>query len=169
MYNTMREAFYALFTDDPIVWIKWIIVFAILVGGYVIAIKLYGPVSCRISRERKADIAKSLGHVIEAKLVSEWFDFSEEENNKHTRTYYCHAKYEYTLDGMTRIYKALFRDTRTAPRKLTLYYIKNPRRVFGVSDWHYENHKGFVLIPIIALPWILAAAAMILLRIPMPQ
>ena len=169
MDNTMREAFYGLFTDDPAVWMKWIVVFAVLIGGYVIAIKLYGRVSYRISRQRKADIARSRGHVIEADLVSEWFSVKEEENNHHTRIYFCHAKYEYTLDGATRTYKAMFRDTRTAPRKLTLYYVNSPRKVFGIRDWHYENHKAIVLLPVIALPWILAIAAMVLLRIPIPQ
>ena len=54
----LREAFYRTFTDDPVNWIKWIAVLAILVLGYVIAIPIYGKVSYRLSWERKRDIAK---------------------------------------------------------------------------------------------------------------
>ena len=65
----LREAFYRTFTDDPVNWIKWIAVLAILVLGYVIAIPIYGKVSYRLSWERKRDIAKSRNHIIQARLI----------------------------------------------------------------------------------------------------
>ncbi len=36
-----KEAFYDLFTDDPVNWIKWGVVFVILILGYVAAVPLY--------------------------------------------------------------------------------------------------------------------------------
>lgn len=39
---SITEALTGVFSDDPINWIKWGIVFAILIGGYIIAIPLYG-------------------------------------------------------------------------------------------------------------------------------
>ena len=48
-----KEALIGVFSDDPINWLKWGIVFAILIGGYIIAIPLYGKVSSRLSWERK--------------------------------------------------------------------------------------------------------------------
>ena len=36
-----KEAFYDLFTDDPVNWIKWGAVFVILILGYVAAVPLY--------------------------------------------------------------------------------------------------------------------------------
>lgn len=38
---SIKEALIGVFSDDPINWLKWGIVFAILIGGYIIAIPLY--------------------------------------------------------------------------------------------------------------------------------
>ena len=46
---SIKEALIGVFSDDPINWLKWGIVFAILIGGYIIAIPLYGKVSSRLS------------------------------------------------------------------------------------------------------------------------
>lgn len=48
---SIKEALIGVFSDDPINWLKWGIVFAILIGGYIIAIPLYGKVSSRLSWE----------------------------------------------------------------------------------------------------------------------
>lgn len=37
----IKEAFYDLFTDNPVNWVKWGVVFLILILGYVVAIPLY--------------------------------------------------------------------------------------------------------------------------------
>ena len=58
-----------MFTDDPVNWLKWAVVFAILIGGYAVAVPLYKKVSHGMSWERKRDIAKSRDHVIKASLV----------------------------------------------------------------------------------------------------
>ena len=47
-------------------------------------------------------------------------------------------------------------------------YLDNPRKLFSVEEYHYENHKAILLLPVIFLPWILALAAMFLLNIPLP-
>ena len=64
-----KEAFVRLFTDDPINWIKWGLVFAILIGGYILAVPLYRKISYLLSIERKRDIAKSKNHIVKATLV----------------------------------------------------------------------------------------------------
>ena len=38
---SITEALIGVFSDDPINWLKWGIVFAILIGGYIIAIPLW--------------------------------------------------------------------------------------------------------------------------------
>ncbi len=65
----IKEAFYDLFTDNPVNWVKWGVVFLILILGYVVAIPLYKKIQYRISWERKRDIARSRNHVIEATLL----------------------------------------------------------------------------------------------------
>ena len=52
---SIREALVGVFTDDPVNWAKWAVVFAILIGGYFIAIPLYKKVSHSVSLERKRD------------------------------------------------------------------------------------------------------------------
>ena len=57
---SIQEALTMMFTDNPINWIKWAVVFAILIGGYAIAVPLYKKASHGVTWERKRDIAKSL-------------------------------------------------------------------------------------------------------------
>ena len=45
----IKEALISLFTDDPLNWIKWGVVFAVLIVGYVIAIALYKKISYHLS------------------------------------------------------------------------------------------------------------------------
>ena len=42
---SIQEALITMFTDDPINWIKRAVVFAILIGGYAVAVPLYKKVS----------------------------------------------------------------------------------------------------------------------------
>lgn len=157
-----REMLYAVFTDDPINWLKWAVVFAVLIGSYFFSIPLYNKVSYEISWEKKRDIAIQRGHVLTAVLVSAWRSYGE---NSVT----WHAKYEYDFKGKTREYRALFHEPNSPSKKMDLYYLENPKRVFSCEEDHYENHKGFILIPLFFLPWILASLTLILLNITIPE
>ena len=46
---SIQEALITMFTDDPVNWLKWAIVFAVLIGGYAIAVPLYKKVSHGVS------------------------------------------------------------------------------------------------------------------------
>ena len=50
---SIQEALTTMFTDDPVNWLKWAVVFAILIGGYAVAVPLYKKVSHGVSWERK--------------------------------------------------------------------------------------------------------------------
>lgn len=76
--------------------------------------------------------------------------------------------YHYELQGEEREYHAYFKEPTRPPVYLYLYYLDNPRKLFSVEEYHYENHKAILLLPVIFLPWILALAAMFLLNIPLP-
>ena len=67
--EALKEAFYRTFTDDPVNWIKWGIVLAVFVIGYVVAIPIYGKIRYHISWERKRDIARQRNQMIEATLI----------------------------------------------------------------------------------------------------
>lgn len=126
---SIQEALVSMFTDDPRNWVKWGIVFAILIGGYVIAIPLYNKITAGLSWERKRDIAKSKDHIIKASLV-----------NKHpsgeVSRYNWRATYRYTLQGEERQYTAYFKHPgNAAPVLVSLLHRSSGQTVFlrGVS------------------------------------
>ena len=155
---SVREALVGLFTDDPINWIKWAAVFAVLIAGYIVAVPLYKKISRRLSIERKRDIAKSRNHIIKASLIS------KHPSGNVARHNWC-ASYRYTVQGHERQYAAYFKHPATPPLYLYLYYINDPNRLFSCDEYHYENHKSVLLFPVILLPWILACITLLLLRV----
>ncbi len=159
--EALKEAFYRTFTDDPVNWIKWGVVLVILVVGYVIAIPLYGKVRYRIGWERKRDIARQRNHIIKAILIDNW-------RSGNTGAYDCHATYQYSVNGKQKTYRALFVNRQSPPRILYLYYLNNPNKLFSYDEYHWENHKAVVLLPVMLLPWIMAIAAVFLLKIEIP-
>lgn len=105
---SIQEALITMFTDDPVNWLKWAIVFAVLIGGYAIAVPLYKKVSHGVSWERKRDIAKSRDHVIKASLA-------DKHPSGEVSRYDWHATYHYTIDGKERQYTAYFKHPSTPP------------------------------------------------------
>lgn len=156
-----REAFYDLFGDDPVNWMKWVVVFAVLILGYVIALPLYKKVEYRLSWDRKRDLARERDHVIEAVLEKKYP--SGEPGN-----YDWHAAYRYTVGGKQKKYNAFFKHPQTPPLRIFLYYLNNPGRVFSYEEYHYENHKAVLLLPVMLLPWILAILTFVVLGIEIP-
>lgn len=153
-----RNQFTETFTDNPVNWLKWVIVLIVFIAGFFIAFKvekLFAPIL--ESRERKKQIALERGNVIEAKLltrslrsyrkpgVDEWW-----------------GKYEYTVGGKTKIYHATFYHI-PPPHILRLYYVNNPKKLFSMEEYHYDLGKGLLLFPIRFLPFILGGLTVFLL------
>ena len=126
--------------------------------GYAVAVPLYKKVSHGVSWERKRDIAKSRGHVIEASLTGK-------HPTGEVSRYNWRAVYRYTVADEERQYVAHFKHPATPPLYLYLYYVDDPDKLFSCEEYHYENHKGLLLFPIIFLPWILAVLALVLLGV----
>ena len=129
---SIQEALITMFTDDPVNWLKWAIVFAVLIGGYAIAVPLYKKVSHGVSWERKRDIAKSRDHVIKASLA-------DKHPSGEVSRYDWHATYHYTIDGKERQYTAYFKHPSTPPLYLYLYYVDDPDKLFSCEEYHYEK------------------------------
>lgn len=89
-YMSIREALIHMFTGDPVNWLKWALVFAVLIGGYFVAIPLYGRLAHGMSWERKRDIARSRNHIIKASIVKKW-------PSGDVGHYNWHATYRYAL------------------------------------------------------------------------
>ena len=62
-----------------------------------------------------------------------------------------------------------FKHPSTPPLYLYLYYINDPCKLFSCDEYHYQNHKGLLLLPVIFLPWILALVVFALLGVEPPQ
>lgn len=155
---SIQEALTTMFTDDPVNWLKWAVVFAILIGGYVLALPLYKKVSYGTSWEKKRDIARGRDHVIKASLV-------DKHPSGEVSRYNWRAAYRYTINGEERRYTAYFKHLSTPPLYLYLYYVDDPNKLFSCEEYHYENHKAIFLFPVIFLPWILAGIALVLLGV----
>ena len=87
------------------------------------------------------------------------------ESWRRLSRYDWHATYHYTIDGKERQYTAYFKHPSTPPLYLYLYYVDDPDKLFSCEEYHYENHKGLLLLPVIFLPWILAGIALVLLGV----
>lgn len=157
-----QAAFYELFTDDPVNWVKWGIVFVVLILGYRFSIPLLKKVSYRLGLEYKRDLARERGHVIKAFIQHQY-------STGDPGSYNWHARYRYSIDGKERTYRAFFKHPSQPPRVLYLYYVNNPRRLFSMEEYHGGVLYGIVMLFVIFLPWILACIAIGLLGIPLPQ
>lgn len=157
-----QAAFTELFTDNPVNWVKWVIVFVVLIGGYCFAIPLSKKVTYRFGLEYKCDLARARGHVIKAFILDKY-------PTGDPGSYDWHAKYEYSLSDKTKIYRAFFKHPNSPPRVLYLYYVKNPKRVFARDEYHWNPLFGLLMLFFTFLPWILACSTMFLLQIPLPQ
>ncbi|MDI9518037.1 MAG: hypothetical protein QM266_01780 [Bacillota bacterium] len=161
--NEIKDGLIELFTDDPINWVKWIAVFTVLIATHFISVPLFNKVNYLLSWDRKGEKAKEKGNVIEATLIDVWKEVTES-------SWYYHATYEYIdLKGKKKKYYCFFIDPNYPSKKMELYYLDNPKKLFSVDEYHYENHKGIILIPIWVLPWVLAVITMMFLQIPIPQ
>lgn len=157
-----QEAFFELFTDDPVNWAKWAVVFAVLILSYFVSIPLAKKVSYRLGHAYKRDLARQRGHIIKAFIT-------DQHSSGDVGEYNWFAKYKYTLDGKEKVYRAYFNHPNRPPRVLYLYYVNSPRRVFSMDEYHWDVPLALLMLPIVFLPWILAALTMLALRIPLPN
>lgn len=155
-----REEFVKLFTDDPVNWAKWAAVFAVLIFSYCFSIPLFNKVSYRLGREYKRDLARKRGHIIKAFIL-------DQHPSGDAGKYDWYAKYEYSLDGNKKVYRAYFHYPNRPPRVIYLYYVNSPKRLFSMDEYHWDVPLGLIKLPVFFLPWILAVITMIVLQIPL--
>lgn len=155
-----REEFVKLFTDDPVNWAKWAAVFAVLIFSYCFSIPLFNKVSYRLGREYKRGLARKRGHIIKAFIL-------DQHPSGDAGKYDWYAKYEYSLDGNKKVYRAYFHYPNRPPRVIYLYYVNSPKRLFSMDEYHWDVPLGLIKLPVFFLPWILAVITMIVLQIPL--
>ncbi|MFI3214673.1 MAG: hypothetical protein R3Y24_15255 [Eubacteriales bacterium] len=138
--------------------VKYVAVFVTVVLGYIIIFPVYKKVSYAISYKRKRDIAVSRNHIIKAKRIKSSVRGSVNE-------YRSYGTYIYTMNGKEKKFKAMFKNSSMAPAMIDLMYVKNPKKVFCYEEYHWENYKAIILLPIMAFPWVLGMIAVWLLQL----
>lgn len=136
--ETIREELTQFFSNDPIIWGKWILVLAAFVLTYVIRIKFNIDDKVDPSKRLDKKVQKAIDnkHIINATLIS-----SHVNRDRDT----CYGKYEYEINGVKHKYRARFKGTY--PRRiLHLYYEENTRKVFTNEEEHYY---GLILLPLV--------------------
>ena len=66
--------------------------------------------------------------------------------------YNWHTTYRYSSDGEEKHYNAYFNNPNTPPLNMELYYLDNLKKLFSYAEYHWENHKGIILLLLMALP-----------------
>lgn len=154
----IKEVLLEVFTDDPVNWIKWILVYMVLIFGYIAILPLYRKIGYWLSYHRKRELAESKGHVFDAKMIEH---YSVDNLKKRTRQ----ATYGYMIQGQELRYRAKFKRPNKPPNALKLYYIDDPKKMFCCEEYHWQESKALSLLLVIFIPWILATLAMTLLAI----
>jgi len=161
----VREPLIAMFTDDPVNWVKWVVVFTVLIGCFILSAKIYGKIEYHLSVQKKADQARAKGHVIEnAKRIKVRKKGTYQERKESNKTTYS-GIYRYTLDGKEKEYRAYF-SNNYPPETIDLYYKNSPRKLFSVEEYYWQPHIGMLYMALIFMPFVLAAFTGMALNIP---
>ncbi|MCD8248508.1 MAG: hypothetical protein LUC60_01390 [Lachnospiraceae bacterium] len=150
-------------TSNPVNAMKWVVVFVVLVLSHIPCIKLSKRMDYFIGWEKKRDRALLKGHEITAKLVRGYKDYAVEGTVADRM---AQGVYEYELNGELRKYRTHFQGRVSPPTVLKLYYLDNPRKVFSVEEYRWlDNLKALPGFFLAAMPWLIAAGVVILLRV----
>ncbi len=155
-----------VFTNDPINWLKWAVVFVVLIGSFIISMKIIKKIGYVLQGQKKTDEAKKKGHVIpNAKLVQSRKKYeSMEKRYKAGQHYY--GTYEYEIDGKVYRYHTYFKH-KIPPKTLTLYYKNNPQKPFCTEEFTWNPFGGILYLFFIFMPFLLASLTAIVLDIPL--
>ena len=155
-----------VFTNDPINWLKWVVVFAVLVGSFIISMKIIRKMSYALQGQKKTDAAKKKGYVIpDARLVESRKKYEGMEKRYKAGQHY-YGTYEYELDGKVYRYHTYFKH-KIPPKTLTLYYKNNPQKPFCMEEYTWNPSGGILYLFFILMPFLLAALTAIVLGIPL--
>ena len=161
----VRGPLLEMFTDDPVNWVKWAVVFTVLVIGYILAFKIYSKIEYHLSVQKKADQAREKGHVIEnAKLIKARKKGTYQERKEKNKTTYS-ASYRYTLDGKEKEYHAYFANNYP-PETIDLYYKNSPRKLFSVEEYYWQAPIGVLYLALFFMPFVLAALTGLAIGVP---
>lgn len=139
---TLKEAWIKLFGDNPVSWLKWLVVFATLVlSFYIIVYKIFGKIEYKTNIKRKVEIAQAKGNVLKGTLIKTRISHQKDSSK---RTFW--GVYEYEVNGIKYKYSTFFPDDIQPPRIINLYYIKSPKKVFCYEEYEYKPYLGILYL-----------------------
>jgi hypothetical protein len=135
-------------------YVQWAgIITAIVVFAFEVWLSVKGYIFSGF--KKKIEKAKANGHVIQAKMIEQKRKRTFDKRKNDTRTgyekvYWYTTKYQYEVNGEKKVYAIATKDC-CLPPTISLYYVKNPRRVFSKYD-EKGNPLQFLIciIPILA-------------------
>ena len=145
----IKEGLTQTFSNDPIIWGKWLLVFIAFILTIVVRIKF--KIDDKFAPSKKLDekVKKAIEnkHIINATLIS---------SRVYRENDTCSGRYEYEINGKKYKYSAMF--TGIYPRRiLHLYYEDNPRKVFTNEEYHHYVLRGLPLVILNFSPFIVGA------------
>lgn len=151
--TTIKDGLTQLFSNDPIIWVKWLIVFSSFILTIIIRIKFKIDERLDPSKRLEDKVKKAIEnkHIINATLVKTYIHY--DEDNKRTFS----GKYEYEVNGKKHNYTAVFWGEQQPRRILHLYYEKTPKKVFTNEEYHYYAITGLPLVILNFSPFIVGA------------
>lgn len=147
--EVIKEGLTQTFSDNPVIWGKWLLVFIAFILTFVIRIKFkiddkFDPFKKLDEKVKKAIDNK---HIINATLIS---------SRVYRESNTCRGMYEYEINGEKHNYNARFMGIY--PRRiLHLYYEDNSRKVFTNEEYHHYVLKGLPLVILNFSPFIIGA------------
>lgn len=154
--DDVKQALIRFFSDDPVNWAKWAVVWAVFVLSYVIIIKCKILVKIYRRGEHKREVAVGKNHIVHAKLKSA-YPYGDEAPFDWRATYICE------LNGRTLKYRTKFHCD--PPKEIDLYYIDNSNKLYGMDETPGQNLCGIIALIVVFLPFALAVLAGVLIGV----
>lgn len=139
---TLKEEFIDLFGNNPISWLKWLLVFIVLgLSFYIIVYKIFGKIEYKTDKYRKIEKARAKGNVLKGTLIKTRYS---RHNNSINRSF--RGTYEYEINGQKYKYSTTFPDEIQPPKIINLYYINSHRKLFCLEEYEWKSILGILYI-----------------------
>ncbi len=146
-----------LFGNNPISWLKWVIVFGVLVlSFYLLVFQLWTKINYFFSLERKIKRARERNHITRGQLLHYTKNRRRDEETRQYKTTY-QAWYAYEAGGVR--YEKRIPMYSLPPQTLQLFWLNSPRHVFHAGTRLWRQPLGCLYLFLILAAFAIAGAA----------
>lgn len=149
---SFKELLMEAFGDNPISWMKWIVVLVVFIlSFYILVFKIFGKIWYKADVERKIEKAQAKGNVLRGTLVDSYVKYHEDSLQ---RTFV--GRYQYELKGVKHKYSTSFPLEMRPPKVINLYYINSPKRLFCKESYRHNPFLGILYLIGVIFPFAIA-------------